>query len=48
MWSWKKEPQEMEEILNDTITAQELEVNFNFIILLHNGESKIFLAQFCS
>lgn len=29
-WNNSKEPKEMEEILNDTITAQELEVNIEF------------------
>lgn len=34
MWSSKDTPTNMEEILNDTISAQELEVNFiTFIIL---------------
>lgn len=34
-WNNIKEPKEMEEILNDTITAQELEVFIEFRNFLH-------------
>jgi hypothetical protein len=37
MFSWNSktaEPKEMEEILSDTITPQDLEVSINFIIIL--------------
>lgn len=34
-WNQIKEPKDMEEILNDTITAQELEVFIEFRNFLH-------------
>lgn len=42
MWSSKDTPTNMEEILNDTISPQELEVSKNFIILplLHHISSE--------